>query len=72
MHVGHAGRCCDPESSGMGLHSSPGPGSHVVFFIESSWLHVVDNCMICGENYKGSAVAENAVEVLSGGSRSSG
>lgn len=55
-----------------GSIAAPGPGSHVVFFIESSWLHVVDNCMICGENYKGSAVAENAVEVLSGGSRSSG
>ena len=25
MHVGHAGRCCDPESSSMGLHGSSRP-----------------------------------------------
>lgn len=51
---------------------APGPGRHVVLFIESSWLHVIDNCMICGENCRGSAVAANAVGVLSGASRSSG
>lgn len=55
-----------------GSMAAPGPGRHVVLFIESSWLHIIDNCMIRGESCGGSAVAENAVGVLGGASRSSG